>query len=85
MKNNEDLKWAISELIRMARRYAEGKDTEDPRVFNEAYDRIRDYFVDGVDRPDTAIENWPYATDSMFEEDDENLFAYHLNRKYSKN
>jgi hypothetical protein len=64
----ERIKQAVKDIIWMARRYADGRRTYAPSMFNDAYDVLRNELGDfeRLNDPDEApdrIKNWPYATD----------------------
>ena len=61
---------AIKDIILMARRYAEGRSTYAPSMFNDAYDVLRDSIGDSLELSnpgDSTVRNYPYATDGMIE------------------
>ncbi len=53
MKNKQEVKQAVRDILWMARRYADGRKTYAPHLFNDAYDTLRDEFGDEID-PYTA-------------------------------
>lgn len=93
----EKIKEAVKDILWMARRYANGRKTYAPSLFNDAYDILRTEFGDEVDRKgfthtgsnetyyDITIEHTkdhPYACyDDHTEPDDNGIFG---KRKYVK-
>lgn len=93
----EKIKEAVKEILWMARRYANGRKTYAPSLFNDAYDILRSEFGDGIDPKkfqaqgsddtyhDITIEttkDHPYACyDDHTEPDDKGIFG---KRKYAK-
>lgn len=62
----QDVKTAISEIVWMARRYAEGRHTYASTLFNESYDILQKEigFKDEVisNGTEDEMENFPHAT-----------------------
>ena len=58
----------IADIVWMARRYADGRMTYAPSMFNDAYDQLRDLLGDDIElkADDLTIKNFPYATDEQF-------------------
>lgn len=65
MKNQRiaQLESIIRETLWMARRYAHGRSTYAPRMFNEAYDTAKSL---GINIAPDAINGSDYADDGMF-------------------
>ena len=62
----------LKELLWMARRYADGRRTFSPSVFNEAYQYLateEPEFLNQHDKPDHIVKFWPYAQDGMYSEE----------------
>ena len=77
---------AIKEIVWMARRYADGRQTFSARSFNDAYDVLRDVFGEGIEftkyKDLTLTEDgafFPYAQDGG----DRKYFDAVRDRKYS--
>ena len=66
--DKENVTTLISEILWMARRYADGRKTYAVSMFNDTYDDLRDLLGDGIDQQtgDATIKNYPYATDGQF-------------------
>lgn len=47
--NTEKIRQAVKDIIWMARRYAWGRQTYAPEMFNDAYDILREEFGDEID------------------------------------
>ncbi len=78
MKNKQEVKQAIKDILWMARRYADGRKTYAPHLFNEAYDTLRDEFGDEIDpyKEDEGMNSnslFPYAMYGDNPEDSMNL------------
>lgn len=59
---------AIREIIWMARRYADGRATYAPSMFNNAYDVLRTQLGNVLDvNKDTICSAFPYAVDARFD------------------
>lgn len=65
-----DLKIAVKDIVYMARRYADGRRSGAPTIFNGAYSRLREIIdFDEPNDPDNRtdslrpIHNFPWATD----------------------
>lgn len=58
---------AIQEIIWMARRYADGRKTYAPSMFNNAQKILHFQLGDDIlGKPDKVVREWPYATDGQF-------------------
>lgn len=57
-------------LLWMARRYADGRSTYSPYVFNECYEYIKRLNLEIIDTetPDETCKFFPYAQDGMYDE-----------------
>ncbi len=76
MKEELKLKQAIKELVWMARRYANGRQTYATQSFNDAYDVLRTEFGDEIESPSEQkheFPDFPYATDGGGEAFNSNL------------
>jgi hypothetical protein len=65
MKNREITK-AVKDILWMARRYVNDRQTYAPRMFNDAYDVLRCELGEGIETPSEEKHeflNFPYATD----------------------
>ena len=61
MKKKDILK-AVQDIVWMARRYAHGRMTYAPSMFNDAYDVLRDYLGKEIDtKRDQVVGTFPYA------------------------
>lgn len=59
---------AIRDIIWMARRYADGRSTYAPSMFNDAYDVLRNELEDTIDKAvDAVVPTFPYAQDGQFD------------------
>lgn len=59
---------AIKNILWMARRYADGRQTYAPVMFNDAYDLLRTELGDVIaEPPDKVCPEHPYATDGGFD------------------
>lgn len=68
MENKENQKKevlnAIKEIVWMARRYADGRRTYAPSVFNESQKKLSDLLgVEVIGKEDKEVKDFPYATD----------------------
>lgn len=73
---------AIQDILWMARRYADMRQTYAVDMFNDSYDILRDEFGEKIDLKDkdVTVKNFPYATDGGGKMFNRNL----KNRKYFK-
>lgn len=53
----DTLRRAVKDIIWMARRYADGRQTYAPSLFNDAYDILRQEFGDTIDLPHAVDEH----------------------------
>ena len=62
-KEYREITKQVAEILWMARRYADGRLTYAPQMFNDAYDALKELLGDGVDlKPDDAtVSAFPYA------------------------
>lgn len=68
-KEKKRIGYLLGEIIWMARRYADGRYTYAPDMFNDAYDELKNIFGDDlVDRVDKILEPYshPHATESKW-------------------
>ena len=64
MSRNDRIKRSVKDILWMARRYADGRQTYAVDMFNNAYDLLRDEFGEDIDPKDpTREQNHPYAED----------------------
>jgi len=63
--NKKDIQPWIKDIIWRARRYADGRQTYAPDMFNKAYDALREHFTeDELDKQvDGNVKSYPYASD----------------------
>ena len=85
-KISANMKHAIRELVWMARRYADGRQTFAATTFNNAYDVLRDIYGDEIEIKDGIVDAtltekgkfFPYAQDGG----DRKMFDAVKGRKY---
>jgi len=69
-RQTEQVKEAVGRILYMARRYADGRSTYAPHMFNDAYDTLRDILGKGesleLTTGDVEVSTWPYAQDGMY-------------------
>ena len=53
---------AIKDIVWMARRYADGRKTYAPSMFNDAYDALRSQGYTEDENADEAVKSYPYAS-----------------------
>lgn len=76
-------KKAIKDILWMARRYANMRQTYATGMFNDAYDILREEFGEEIESPSEdkhEFPNFPYATDGGGEEFNKDI----KDRKYRK-
>jgi len=72
---DDELKAAIKDIVWMARRYADGRRTYAPSMFNDAYDEIKKHIEfdeendpdnpEGENRGWSGIKGFPYASSPL--------------------
>jgi hypothetical protein len=64
MEDKLKIKQAVKEILWMARRYADGRATYAPQLFNEAQKVLQEFFgEDVIGQEDKHVINFPSATD----------------------
>lgn len=68
-KLDKKVEQAVKDIVWMARRYAEGRKTYAPAMFNDAYKILKEYIdfkeendPDNREDDNRPIKNYPYAT-----------------------
>ena len=61
MKIKDTPNEAINEILWMARRYADGRLTYAPSMFNDAYDSLKNRGYITNERTDDTVKTYPYA------------------------
>lgn len=61
----------LMDLLWMARRYADGRSTYVPSVFNEIYEKLLHSYPELInsEREDGTLDYFPYAQDGMYNKD----------------
>ncbi len=82
--NKEKIREAIKDIIWMARRYADSRQTYAPTLFNDAYDILREEFGDKIDKNHAQSMDGKIYYDISIETSKEHPYAIYGTNKDSQ-